>query len=128
MSIEIKRWLLSDEEYDLLNPPDNIWVIREDDLKVFYELINDDRWCWVGYIPTPQNNFGWFIYHIIHGVWMKYPLWKVVLFALDEENYSRLEIAAQQPLAPDVAESPRKCTTEKLCPVHNVWHAAPPRR
>ncbi len=24
-------------------------------------------------------------------------------------------------------ESPPKCTTEKLCPVHNVWHAAPPR-
>ena len=36
--------------------------------------------------------------------------------------------AAQQPLALDVAESPRKCTTEKLCPVHNVWHAAPPRK
>jgi len=36
--------------------------------------------------------------------------------------------AAQQPLAPDVAESPQKCTTEKLCPVHNVWHVAPPRR
>ena len=35
---------------------------------------------------------------------------------------------AQQPLALDVAESPRKCTTEKLCPVHNVWHAAPPRK
>lgn len=31
------------------------------------------------------------------------------------------------PLAVDVAESPQKCTTEKLCPVHNVWHASPPR-
>jgi len=25
-------------------------------------------------------------------------------------------------------ESPQKCTTERLCPVHNVWHAAPPRK
>ena len=25
-------------------------------------------------------------------------------------------------------ESPPKCTTERLCPVHNVWHAAPPRK
>ena len=26
-------------------------------------------------------------------------------------------------------ESPQKCTTEKLCPVHNRWHApVPPRK
>lgn len=25
-------------------------------------------------------------------------------------------------------ESPSKCTTDRLCPVHNVWHAAPPRK
>jgi hypothetical protein len=29
--------------------------------------------------------------------------------------------------APDVGESEQKCTTEKLCPVHNVWHAKAPR-
>ena len=28
----------------------------------------------------------------------------------------------------DAATVAPKCTTEKLCPVHNVWHAAPPRR
>jgi hypothetical protein len=37
------------------------------------------------------------------------------------------EIAAQQMRAADVGESEPKCTTEKLCPVHNVWHAKPPR-
>jgi hypothetical protein len=28
----------------------------------------------------------------------------------------------------DAATVAPKCTTEKLCPVHNVWHAAPPRK
>ena len=35
--------------------------------------------------------------------------------------------AAQQMRAPDVGESEQKCTTKKLCPVHNVWHAKAPR-
>ena len=35
--------------------------------------------------------------------------------------------AAQQSVVLTGLESPPKCTTEKLCPVHNVWHAAPPR-
>lgn len=31
--------------------------------------------------------------------------------------------------APDGATgAAQKCTTETLCPVHNVWHAKPPRR
>ena len=28
----------------------------------------------------------------------------------------------------DAATPAAKCTTERLCPVHNVWHAAPPRK
>ena len=35
--------------------------------------------------------------------------------------------AAQQMRAADVGESEQKCTTEKLCPVHNIWHAKAPR-
>jgi len=28
----------------------------------------------------------------------------------------------------DAATASPKCTTERLCPVHNVWHASPPRK
>ena len=28
----------------------------------------------------------------------------------------------------DAATVTPKCTTDRLCPVHNVWHAAPPRK
>jgi hypothetical protein len=44
----------------------------------------------------------------------------------DEQLESRL--AAQQSAHLTGLQSPPKCTTEKLCPVHNVWHASPPRR
>ena len=37
-------------------------------------------------------------------------------------------IAAQPMPAPDAVESALKCTTDRLCPVHNVWHAKAPRR
>ncbi len=36
--------------------------------------------------------------------------------------------AGQQSVHLTGLQSPRKCTTETLCPVHNVWHAKPPRR
>ena len=61
--------------------------------------------------------------------------WKILMNKVNEVEENIVQIrkritsnAAQQMLAPDVAESPQKCTTEKLCPVHNVWHAALPRR
>lgn len=37
-------------------------------------------------------------------------------------------LAAQQTHALDAATPEQKCTTERLCPVHNVWHASPPRK
>lgn len=41
--------------------------------------------------------------------------------------YVRIEHGLTQH-ALDAATVAPKCTTEKLCPVHNVWHAAPPRK
>lgn len=41
--------------------------------------------------------------------------------------YVRIERGLTQH-ALDAATVAPKCTTEKLCPVHNVWHAAPPRK
>lgn len=47
----------------------------------------------------------------------------IVEEVLNEEDERR-----RTPLALDAAESPQKCATEKLCPIHNVWHAEPPRK
>ncbi|MBX3015788.1 MAG: hypothetical protein KF832_29985 [Caldilineaceae bacterium] len=37
-----------------------------------------DEWVSVGYIPCPQTRLGWFTYHAIHGLAMRYP-WRAVL-------------------------------------------------
>jgi len=37
-------------------------------------------------------------------------------------------LSAQQTHALDAATVTPKCTTDRLCPVHNVWHAAPPHK
>lgn len=41
-----------------------------------------EEWTFVGYIPTPQTRLGWFVYHIVHGLAMRYPLRSVIAFAL----------------------------------------------
>lgn len=48
--------------------------------------IYSDAWLSVGYIPMPKTQLGWISYHLIHGLWMRYPLLKVVLFAFDAEK------------------------------------------
>ena len=51
---------------------EGIWELRP----------NNDYWLPVGYIPRRTTRFGWFVYHVVHGLWMRYPWWKVVIFAL----------------------------------------------
>ena len=48
--------------------------------------------------------------------------------ALSASEEIERRLSAQQTHALDAATPEPKCTTEKLCPVHNVWHAAPPRK
>jgi len=48
--------------------------------------------------------------------------------ALSASEEIERRLSAQQTHALDAAAVAPKCTTEKLCPVHNVWHAAPPRK
>lgn len=45
-----------------------------------------DEWISVGYIPTPQTRLGWFTYHLIHGLAMRYPLRSVIAFSLLHTN------------------------------------------
>ena len=41
-----------------------------------------DEWLCVGAIPTPKTRLGWFTYHMIHGLAMRYPLRSVIAFSL----------------------------------------------
>lgn len=41
-----------------------------------------DEWLLVGAIPRPTTRLGWFTYHFIHGLAMRYPLRSVIAFSL----------------------------------------------
>ena len=41
-----------------------------------------EKWISVGYIPKPHTRLGWFTYHLIHGLAMRYPLRSVIAFSL----------------------------------------------
>jgi len=92
---------LTKSEIAGLNPPERriIYLTERDaclidggtHLETFFterqyeEVLEDfDNWLPVGYIPAPRTRCGWFFYHLIHGIWMRYPLWKVILYALFE--------------------------------------------
>ena len=61
-------WSLTDEEIARLNPPP--------------DTDERDEWLLVGHIPRPRTRLGWFCYHLVHGLWMRYPLRKVLGYAL----------------------------------------------
>ncbi|MEM7531082.1 MAG: hypothetical protein AAF639_02805 [Chloroflexota bacterium] len=56
-----------------LNPPP--------ELRTFTPKAHDD-WVFVGYVPSPKTRLGWFVYHMIHGLLMRYPLRSVIAFSL----------------------------------------------
>ncbi len=74
-------WMLTGEEVARCNPPPDIYVFDEDD-NLYRMEVYQPGWQPVGHIPTPTTWLGWFMYHMIHGLAMRYPLHKVVGFAL----------------------------------------------
>lgn len=96
------KWFLGYEVYDELNPPYQPAHVQNDG--VYFKFIDDDKWLWVGYIPTPKTRFDWFMYNLIHGIWMKYPLWAVILYSLDKKNIGRFSISAEHRVHMDDAE------------------------
>jgi hypothetical protein len=60
-----------------LNPPRELCIHPPD---------IPDEWISVGYIPTPKTRLGWFTYHMIHGLAMRYPLRSVIAFSLLHTN------------------------------------------
>lgn len=75
-------WQLTDEEAERLNPPIQDIIANDDNGDLYESVIYHPDWQPVGYIPSPRTRFGWFVYHLIHGLAMRYPWWKVIGFAL----------------------------------------------
>lgn len=73
-------WMLTEEEVARLNPPIQVHVFDENDNE-YESVVYHPDWQPVGYIPSPRTRFDWFLYHLIHGLAMRYPLHKVVGFA-----------------------------------------------
>lgn len=65
-------------DYERLNPPTESLEV---DNEYYDRIIDDPAWLWVGYIPTPRNRAAWFLYHVVHGLAMGYPVFKVLLYA-----------------------------------------------
>lgn len=76
-----KWWQLTWDEVERYNPPPLIHTTADDGNYYIQELF-DDRWLPVGHIPKPRTRLGWFMYHLIHGLVMRYPWWKVIAFAV----------------------------------------------
>ena len=74
-------WMLTEEEADRLNPPVQ-HIVADESGKVYLEHFDDGKWLNAGYIPLPTTRLEWFAYHLIHGLAMRYPWWKVFGFAL----------------------------------------------
>lgn len=82
---ERKIWHLSQEQYDKLNPPDEEFRVVKEDL--WTKELDGQEWLRMGYIPTPRNYFEWLFYHFVHGVLMRYPLHKVILYCLNRDAW-----------------------------------------
>ena len=74
---------LTQEEIERLNPhPKQLTVIDGDSIIEYEELLCNDKWLAVGHIPLPHTRLGWLVWHIIHGLLMRYPVYKVIGYAL----------------------------------------------
>lgn len=99
-----KWYSLTNEEADRLNPPYNVGVFPD--------------WLPVGHIPRPTTRLGWFAYHVIHGLWMRYPPHKVLGYALanmrpGEMDYRDFELPTIALPGGEVVEATRVEWTEE---------------
>lgn len=78
---------MTDKDYNQLNPPPVI--VRTIGNELYEKMIVDERWIRIGYIPAPRTSFGWFVYHIFHGLAMRYPLIPVLVFAFESLRSER---------------------------------------
>jgi len=84
-----RAWFyMTEEEYESLNPPILMPLLRSDGL--YFKVLQDERWLPVGYIPRPQTRRGWFLYHLAHGLAMRYRLLPVLAYSLKEAFWEEI--------------------------------------
>lgn len=74
-------WQLTPKECQQLNPP-LLEIAEDEEGQLYYKAMDNSEWLFTGYIPTPQTVLGWFFYHLVHGLVMKYPACKVLIFSI----------------------------------------------
>lgn len=78
---------LTDDEADRLNPSFPYLAMKKSGGAFLdISLADEPGWIHVGYIPLPTTWLGWFLYHLAHGIAMRYPLHKVIGYALFESG------------------------------------------
>lgn len=88
MSIETRlKKIARDFDGNQFNPPYELRVAPNN---------VPDEWVFVGLVPTPKTRIGWFMYHLIHGLAMRYPLKSVIAFSLLDTNIRKKNEAAKQ--------------------------------
>lgn len=71
---------MGDDEYDRLNPPVCKVILGEDG--AYVRQIDDANWLPVGHIPMPKTRWGWFAYHLVHGLAMRYRLLPILIYSI----------------------------------------------
>jgi hypothetical protein len=71
------------QEWDAVGTHDHIppVTIRVTNGEQWVKLLDDDNWLWLGHCPAPQTRWEWFVYHVAHGLLMRYPLHKILPYA-----------------------------------------------
>lgn len=80
----MNHWFyMTDAEYDRLNPPQANGILGDDGY-VYEQVITDPHWLPVGYIPTPRSRLEWLVYHLLHGLAMRYRFLPVLAWSFRE--------------------------------------------
>lgn len=75
-------FMIGDSEYERLNPPVYESLLLNDG--VYVKQIDNIGWLPVGHIPAPRTRVGWFVYHVVHGLAMRYRFLPVLVYSFRE--------------------------------------------
>ena len=73
------RFEMTPEEYHRLMPP----PVRVKYIEgvVYIEQLDSKKWLHMGHAKRPRTKYGWFKYHVLHGLMMGFPLLPVLWYA-----------------------------------------------
>ncbi len=71
--------IMTPNDYERLMPP----AVRVKWIEgVYYiEQLDSEKWLHMGHVKRPRTKWGWFRYHVLHGLIMGFPVLSVVVYA-----------------------------------------------